>query len=286
MSFASTTFNVSPNAGDNGSSVLPIGSIINFGGSTAPTSWLLCDGTAVSRNTYTSLFGVIGTTYGAGDGTAVFITSGVSSGGATTYTLTMPSNNTNIAVGTPFIIAGSGQASFDGNTFTAIAPTNTTTITFASSTLTSITSTTYVRKATATTFNLPNTAGRMVRGVGTASWTGLGGGTADTTVVALGGTGGADGTKVSATNLPLHDHGIGIGGQTATNEGVLAYDSSGYGGATVSATGNYLPRSAPSGVNKTAASSTYLNNSTTAVSNSNAPTLNAYVGINYIIKYS
>lgn len=36
---------------------------------TAPTGWLLCDGSAVSRTTYADLFAVIGTTYGAGDGT-------------------------------------------------------------------------------------------------------------------------------------------------------------------------------------------------------------------------
>ena len=36
---------------------------------TAPTGWLLCDGSAVSRTTYADLFAVIGQTYGAGDGT-------------------------------------------------------------------------------------------------------------------------------------------------------------------------------------------------------------------------
>jgi len=37
-----------------------------------PTGWLLCDGTAVSRSTYATLFGIIGTTYGAGDTTSTF----------------------------------------------------------------------------------------------------------------------------------------------------------------------------------------------------------------------
>lgn len=40
--------------------------------STAPTGWLLCDGSAVSRTTYADLFGAIGTTYGAGDGSTTF----------------------------------------------------------------------------------------------------------------------------------------------------------------------------------------------------------------------
>jgi hypothetical protein len=40
--------------------------------STPGTGWLLCDGTLVSRATYAALFGVIGSTYGAGDGATTF----------------------------------------------------------------------------------------------------------------------------------------------------------------------------------------------------------------------
>lgn len=39
---------------------------------TAPTGWLICDGSAVSRATYADLFAVIGETYGAGDGSTTF----------------------------------------------------------------------------------------------------------------------------------------------------------------------------------------------------------------------
>jgi microcystin-dependent protein len=38
----------------------------------APTDWLLCDGTAISRSTYATLFALIGTTYGAGNGSTTF----------------------------------------------------------------------------------------------------------------------------------------------------------------------------------------------------------------------
>ena len=38
----------------------------------APTNWLACDGAAVSRSTYADLFALIGTTYGAGNGTTTF----------------------------------------------------------------------------------------------------------------------------------------------------------------------------------------------------------------------
>lgn len=50
----------------------PAGSILLYGGSTAPTGFLLCDGSAVSRTTYSALFAVIGTTFGTGDGSTTF----------------------------------------------------------------------------------------------------------------------------------------------------------------------------------------------------------------------
>lgn len=52
--------------------VLPTGTILEYAGSTAPTGYLLCDGSAVSRTTYSNLFTVIGTTYGTGDGSTTF----------------------------------------------------------------------------------------------------------------------------------------------------------------------------------------------------------------------
>lgn len=50
----------------------PIGSISLFAGSTAPSGYLICDGSAVSRTTYSGLFDVISTTYGTGDGSTTF----------------------------------------------------------------------------------------------------------------------------------------------------------------------------------------------------------------------
>ena len=89
----------------------PAGVVITYGGSTAPEGWLLCDGSAVSRTTYATLFDVIGTTYGAGDNSTTFnvpdlqgrVVIGVSgthalatTGGATTVTLetaNLPAHN-------------------------------------------------------------------------------------------------------------------------------------------------------------------------------------------------
>lgn len=50
----------------------PAGIVIPFAGNTAPQGYLLCDGSAVSRDTYSALFTAIGTVYGAGDGSTTF----------------------------------------------------------------------------------------------------------------------------------------------------------------------------------------------------------------------
>lgn len=50
----------------------PIGSIQVFAGSTAPAGYFLCQGQSISRTTYADLFAIIGTTYGAGDGSTTF----------------------------------------------------------------------------------------------------------------------------------------------------------------------------------------------------------------------
>lgn len=51
---------------------LPPGSIMAYVASTSPTGWLICNGAAISRTDYWSLFAVIGTTFGAGDGLLTF----------------------------------------------------------------------------------------------------------------------------------------------------------------------------------------------------------------------
>ena len=115
MATAFQTYNVAPNPNDApGSSAVPIGSLMMWATATAPSQWLLCNGAAVSRNLYAALFSVIGTTYGAGDGS--------------------------------------------------------------------------------TTFNVPNLAGRVPRGVN-GTYT-------------LASTGGADGVDLKATDLPYHGHNV------------------------------------------------------------------------------
>jgi microcystin-dependent protein len=48
------------------------GTIISYGASGVPSGYLSCNGTAVSRTTYSALFAAIGTTYGGGDGSSTF----------------------------------------------------------------------------------------------------------------------------------------------------------------------------------------------------------------------
>jgi microcystin-dependent protein len=95
----------------NGGGFVPTGTLLDFAGTSAPTGFLGCDGAAVSRTTYASLFTAIGTTWGAGDGSTTFnlpnfqrrvaVGSGGSgtatlantvgsTGGAETHTLTTP----------------------------------------------------------------------------------------------------------------------------------------------------------------------------------------------------
>lgn len=108
----SRTYNVAPNPNDSAFSIVPIGAMLQWGSTTAPSGWFLCDGTAVSRSTYVNLFSVLGTTYGVGNGS--------------------------------------------------------------------------------TTFNLPDTRTRAIRGAGTS--------------YSLGATGGVDTATLTATNLPNHSH--------------------------------------------------------------------------------
>ena len=102
-----------------GFNYVPVGSMTQFAGSTAPAGFLICDGSAISRANYTALFSVIGTMYGSGDGSSTFnipnfkgrVAAGLNSndsnfqnmalaGGSSTHTLTlneMPSHSHSVS---------------------------------------------------------------------------------------------------------------------------------------------------------------------------------------------
>ena len=51
-----------------GQGLVPAGSMLVYGGASAPTGWLLCHGQSISRSTYAALFTALSTTYGSVDG--------------------------------------------------------------------------------------------------------------------------------------------------------------------------------------------------------------------------
>lgn len=51
---------------------IPVGAVFPFAGTTTPSGYLSCDGSAVSRSTYAGLFTAIGTSHGQGDGSTTF----------------------------------------------------------------------------------------------------------------------------------------------------------------------------------------------------------------------
>lgn len=53
-------------------STVPTGSLMMWATNTAPMGYLLCNGAAVSRTTFAALFAILGTTFGAGDGSITF----------------------------------------------------------------------------------------------------------------------------------------------------------------------------------------------------------------------
>ena len=59
------------NVASNGATIPP-GTIFPFGGASAPSGYLFCDGTTVSRTGYAALFSAIGTLWGVGDGSNTF----------------------------------------------------------------------------------------------------------------------------------------------------------------------------------------------------------------------
>ena len=83
-----------------GTGLMPSGSVTQWAGTgSAPTGWLMCDGTAVSRTAYPALFTAISTTYGIGDGSTTF---------------NLPDMQGRVAIG-----AGTGRNNADDGSLTA-----------------------------------------------------------------------------------------------------------------------------------------------------------------------
>lgn len=55
-----------------GTYLVPTGSLVMWPSSVIPSDWKLCNGDAISRTTFATLYSLIGTTFGAGDGSTTF----------------------------------------------------------------------------------------------------------------------------------------------------------------------------------------------------------------------
>lgn len=52
---------------------IPLGTVIPYAGTTAPSSdWKIADGSAISRTTYSGYYAIAGTAFGSGDGSTTF----------------------------------------------------------------------------------------------------------------------------------------------------------------------------------------------------------------------
>jgi hypothetical protein len=51
---------------------IPVGTMHIFAGTTAPTGYLICDGSAVDRTAFSALFSVVGVSFGSGNGSSTF----------------------------------------------------------------------------------------------------------------------------------------------------------------------------------------------------------------------
>lgn len=188
----------------------PAGMILMYGGASAPSGYLSCDGSAVSRTTYASLFSVISTTYGIGDGATTFnvpnlrgrFALGYSSGAPTkTFTFSSRSSNTITVTGADNHAHNelqTGQAVFYNTTGSVITGlTNNTTY--------------YVIRVTATSFQLATSVANANAGTAiTLTSDGSGTQTFVSTFTArpMGQTGGEETHALTDAEMPSHLHDI------------------------------------------------------------------------------
>ena len=139
----------------------PVGVITPFAGSSAPTGWLLCDGSAVSRTTYSTLFAIISTTYGVGDGSTTFNLPNLRSRsvigvGAGTKVATFASRSSNVITVTGLTNAANNEFQ-TGQAVTYVT---------SGSVITGLTSSTvyYIVRITNTTFSLATTLANAIAG--------------------------------------------------------------------------------------------------------------------------
>lgn len=201
--------------------LVPTGAILPYGAASAPSNYLLCDGSAVSRATYVTLFGVIGTTYGSGDGSTTFNVPNLKSAfplgsGQRTETFTFDGASA-VDPTTDEITVSSNQWLQTGQ---AVALTG-------SSLPTGLSATTYyVIRQSATVIKLATSLANAIAGTA-VDITADGSGTCTLTLTltsrALGDEGGEENHGLTTSEIPAHQHynnafqSAATGSQTTTN---------------------------------------------------------------------
>jgi microcystin-dependent protein len=281
--FGRRSYNVAPDiidAGQGGGSGnianigMPLGAVVPYAGIISgsapylvPTNWLLCDGTEYRNDTiYEGLYNVIGFSYGVNPADTSNAGIGAYSYTGNTLTFNMTTANLFCKVGTivrPFQFVSATGVDINATyvlitSAPAIGGTGSATGTFVQpidgTGSGNASGTANVNRAS---FATPNMVSKFPLG---ASYGG-------SPVSAS--TGGSATTTITADNLPQHNHGIDNG---------LAYSASGLGNG---ATGNFIRTNFV--VDRTLASTTYLNDNSTLATNSAISTLNPYLALYYII---
>jgi microcystin-dependent protein len=268
MSAFQISYNVSPNARDepsNAISTVPVGSIILNSATKIPDGYLLCDGSFVSRGGYADLFAVVGTTWGAGDGTPVaFSTTSPTGFGNRVYiNLTTGVGGSYYTPGTIFTMTGGASgysgyvwtvyASVVGGQLAASATSGGVPVVFGTGT---DTTPGYLTINTPTLFTLPNTSGKTIRGTAATTYT-------------LAATGGADSKVITSANLPPHRHSF----PTPGGINIISAGSTQVLGTGWNSTSIY-----------TNASGTFQEDGTTAVADTAVDIRNSWVALQYIVR--
>lgn len=186
--------------------VVPIGVVFPYAGASAPTGFVLCDGTAYARTgTYAALFAIIGTTYGAGDGATTFNVPDMRSRsivGAGTGVFTSSFAHTAVDTSTDVITVTSNESLQTG---AAVVLTTTGTL----PTGLSLATTYYVIRTSATTIKLATNLANAIAGTAiniTAQGSGTHTATITYTARSRGATGGEENHGLTISEMAVHTH--------------------------------------------------------------------------------
>ena len=240
------------------------GLISPYAGSSAPTNWLLCDGSAVSRTTYSALFAITSTTYGVGNGSTTFNLPDLRARtpigiGAVTKVATFASRSSNV-------ITVTGLSNTASNEFQTG---QTVLYTAASGAMTGLTTLTtyYLIRTGNLTFSLATTLANAQNGTAislSSDGTGTQTFTLTLTTRTLGETGGEETHAMSSSELLSHNHPYNVSASGSQNGYYLTEQYAGV--------NNWSPNP-----------STNVFNPTTKGGNQAMNNMQPFLGINYII---